>query len=179
MSLLLSFSAVLLLASQSSQAYPSRRHCQRVPDFCRNLTNGEGYSLMRLPNMFNNLQLDEIVQELNPWNLLVGRCHAGLKLFLCAIYAPICLHERETGKDVTIKLCRSFCFSVKGSCEPVMKQNNYSWPLHDAFNCSQYVDNLMCVREDFIAAPTTPKTATTKAGLYRYMDDYTALVFAA
>lgn len=170
MSLLLSFSAILLLASQSSQAYTTRGHCQPVPNFCRNLTNGEGYSLMRLPNAFNNYQVDETRRAISAWNPLVGRCHAGLKLFLCAIYAPICLHDKESGKEVTIKLCRSFCLNVKGSCEPVMKQNNHSWPLHDAFNCSHYVDNSMCVREDFIAAPTTattPKTPTTRTGLYR------------
>lgn len=165
MSLLLSLSAILLLASQSSQAYTTRGHCQPVPNFCRNLTNGEGYSLMRLPNAFNNYQVDETRRAISAWNPLVGRCHAGLKLFLCAIYAPICLHDKESGKEVTIKLCRSFCLNVKGSCEPVMKQNNHSWPLHDAFNCSHYVDNSMCVREDFIAAPTTattPKTPTTR-----------------
>lgn len=110
---------------------------------------------MRLPNAFNNYQLNETVEAIRPWQLLVGQCHAGLKLFLCAIYAPICLNDKESGKEVIIKLCRSFCSRVRASCEPVMNTYNYSWPTHDAFNCSQYKDDLMCVREDFVVAATT------------------------
>ena len=137
----------------AARAY-TRGHCQPVPDFCRNLTNGAGYAYMRLPNAFN-YQLKETVEAINPWKLLVGRCHPGLKLFLCAIYAPICLEDKESGLQVSIKLCKSFCFKVKDSCERVMNRNNYTWPTHHAFNCSQYVDDSMCVREDFISSTTT------------------------
>ncbi|KAL9978454.1 hypothetical protein ACROYT_G015971 [Oculina patagonica] len=152
MSLLLKFIIVALMV-YTARGY-TRGHCQPVPDFCRNLTNGAGYTYMRLPNAFN-YQLKETVEAINSWRPLVGQCHAGLKLFLCAIYAPICLEDKESGLQVSIKLCSSFCFKVKGSCEPVMNSNNYTWPTHPAFNCSQYVDDSMCVREDFISAATT------------------------
>ena len=157
MSLLLSC-AIVFLVAQTSQAYTSRGHCQPVPKFCRNLTNGDSYTLMRLPNEFNNYHLNETVEAIRPWQQLVGRCHSGIKLFLCSIYAPICLHDKENGMQVTIKLCKSFCLNVRDSCEPVMRNYNYSWPTHPAFNCSAYVDDSMCVREDFIAATTKPPT---------------------
>lgn len=163
MSLLLRCVIVSLVVC-TSWAYTgyARGHCQPVPKFCRNLTNGNGYTYMRLPNAFNNYQLNETVEAIRPWQLLVGQCHAGLKLFLCAIYAPICLNDKESGKEVIIKLCRSFCSRVRASCEPVMNTYNYSWPTHDAFNCSQYKDDLMCVREDFVVAATTrPPVITT------------------
>lgn len=155
--LLLLRCVIVSLVVCTSWAYTgyARGHCQPVPKFCRNLTNGNGYAFMRLPNAFNNYHLNETVKAIRPWQLLVGQCHAGLKLFLCAIYAPICLHDKESGKEVIIKLCRSFCSRVRSSCEPVMNSNNYSWPTHDAFNCSQYKDDLMCVREDFVVAATT------------------------
>lgn len=155
MSLLLSCFIVALVAG-TSLGYTSRGHCQPVPDFCKNLTNGDSYSLMRLPNAFNNYQLSETVQAIMHWQPLVGQCHSGLKLFLCAIYAPICLQDKESGFHVSIRLCKSFCNSVKKSCEPVMNGNNYTWPSHPAFNCSDYVDNSMCVREDFVSTEAPP-----------------------
>ena len=170
MSLLL-WCTIALLVAQTSQAYTSRGHCQPVPDFCRNLTNGDSYTLMRLPNAFNNYHLNETVQAISPWQRLVGKCHAGLKLFLCAIYAPICLHDKETGMQVSIRLCRSFCSTVQKSCEPVMKRNRYPWPTHSAFNCSQYVDDSMCVREDFVESTLAPPTPSG-------ISDYLALAFA-
>ena len=166
MSLLLKCFIISLVVC-TSRAYTTynRGHCQPVPQFCRNLTtNGNGYALMRLPNAFNNYQLNETVEAIKPWKLLVGQCHAGLKLFLCAIYAPICLHDKESGMEVIIKLCRSFCSRVRASCEPVMNSYNYSWPTHDAFNCSQYKDDLMCVREDFVVAATSRPPVVRPAG---------------
>lgn len=162
---------IFLLVAQTSQAYTSRGRCETVPDFCRNLTNGDSYTLMRLPNAFNNYHLNETIEAINPWQRLVGKCHAGLKLFLCAIYAPICLHDKETGLKVTIKLCRSFCLKVRASCEPVMVKYHYPWPGHPAFNCSGYVDDLMCVREDFVKSTLAPPTTSG-------ISDYIVLAFA-
>jgi len=171
MSLLLRCVVVSLLVC-TSRAYTSytRGHCQPVPQFCRNLTNGNGYAMMRLPNEFNNYQLNETVEAIKPWRLLVGQCHAGLKMFLCAIYAPICLDDvdKETGEPVKIKLCRSFCSRVRESCEPVMNSYNYSWPTHDAFNCSQYKDDLMCVREDFVSVPATTRPPVKPTGTHNH-----------
>lgn len=157
MSLLLKFIIVALAVCTCTVRAYTRGHCQPVPDFCRNLTNGPGYRFMRLPNALNNYQLNETVKAIEQWKDLVGNCHAGLKLFLCAIYAPICLHDKD-GLPVDIKLCRSFCTRVKESCEPVMNRYSYEWPVHDAFNCSMYEDNKMCLREVFISARTTTTT---------------------
>lgn len=161
MKFLLSCCIVAVVAcsvAATSHGYSSRPRgrCEPVPHFCQNLTNSDSYSHMRLPNAFNNYKLAETVQAMMPWTPLVGLCHSGLKLFLCAIYAPICLFDSESGEHVSIKLCKSFCNSVKKSCEPVMGRHNYSWPTHFAFNCSGYQDDTMCVREDFVSTPKPP-----------------------
>lgn len=148
--------ACSVAASSCEDAPLVRGRCERVPPFCQNLTNGDNYSYMRLPNDFNNYQLADTVQAMMPWIPLVGLCHSGLKMFLCGIYAPICLPNKETGKYDNIRLCKSFCNSVKQSCEPVMARYNYSWPTHCAFNCSNYQENTMCLREDFFSTPKPP-----------------------
>lgn len=161
MTFLYSFFIVALMtcsvaSTSHGHGFRVRGRCEPVPPFCQNLTNGGSYSYMRLPNVFNNFQLSETVEAIMPWAPLVGKCHSGLKMFLCAIYAPICLYDKEKGDYVNIKLCKSFCESVRKSCEPVMSSYNYTWPSHDAFNCTGYVDNLMCVREDFVSTPKPP-----------------------
>lgn len=148
----------LLLVAQTSQSYPTKGRCIAVPKFCSNWTS-QGYLLMRLPNAFNNYQLNETVEAIRDWQQLVGRCHAGLELFLCTIYAPICLNDKESGKPEFIKPCRSFCSTIRTSCEPVMIQHKYEWPTHSAFNCSKYVDDSMCVREDFVASTLTEESS--------------------
>jgi len=129
---------------------------------------------MRLPNAFNNYHLNETVEAIGPWTPLVGKCHRGLKLFLCAIYAPICLQDKESGMSVSIRLCKSFCWSVRASCEPVMNANQHKWPTHPAFNCSEYVDDSMCVREDFIAATPTPAPTPSGNDVCNMRDDVLA-----
>lgn len=158
MSLLLKFIIVAsAVCTCNVRAYTRRHFCQPVPDFCRNITNDPGYSLMRLPNELNHYQLNETVKEIGQWKQLVGNCHAGLKLFLCTIYAPICLYEPD-GSPIDIKLCRPFCTRVKESCEPVMNRYNHEWPSHDAFNCSLYKDDNLCLKENIISARTTTTT---------------------
>lgn len=149
--------AIVSLVVCTSRAFTgyTRGHCQPVPQFCRNLTNGNEYALMRVPNELNNFQLNETVEGIKHWQPLVGQCHAGLKLFLCTIYAPICVHDEKHDQLVKIRNCRSFCLRVKASCEPVLNDHNYPWPTHDAFNCSLHKDDSMCVREDFVVAATT------------------------
>ena len=143
---------VIALSSVDRSSAHSTRKCVEVPKFCKNLPNGDNYREMRVPNVFNYYLTSEVEDDIQGWAMLLNRCHQGLKVFLCSIYAPVCPKTGEL--EIMIKPCRSFCDSVRSSCEPVMTNNNYSWPNHQAFNCSSYVDNSMCVREDFAATPT-------------------------
>ncbi|XP_015754654.1 PREDICTED: secreted frizzled-related protein 1-like [Acropora digitifera] len=152
-----------LLCGEAYQAtyISDRKKCQPVPPFCKNLADGGGYTeQMQLPNEFRHNSLREVADAILPWKMLVGHCHAGLRLFLCAIYAPMCVNTminfEPSEKSSTVPVCKSFCSAVRDSCEPVMRQHNHSWPEHDAFNCSKYVDDLMCLSE-----PVTPTVRPT------------------
>lgn len=152
--------ALLCVEAYQARYQSSREKCQPVPPFCKNLADGGGYTdQMQLPNAFRHIYTREVVEAILPWQQLVGHCHSGLRLFLCAIYAPMCVNtmidRKKSDNRLTVQVCRSFCLTVRNSCEPVMQQNNHSWPPHDAFNCSTYVDDLMCLSE-----PETPITET-------------------
>lgn len=138
----------ILICIQSSQAdKQSEYRCLNVLPFCRNLTEATNYSKMTVPNGLNQRTETEIMEGLRDWEPLVGQCHHRLKLFLCGIFAPICIPVQigENEHVIPIRVCRSFCSTIRDSCEPVMQMHNHSWPDVDVFNCSTYEDNDMCL----------------------------------
>ena len=61
---------------------------------------------MRLPNLLDHDTMSEVSQQATSWlPLLNVRCHADSQLFLCSLFAPVCL-ERP------IYPCRSLCNKV-------------------------------------------------------------------
>ena len=96
--------------------------CVPIP---RNLTlcHDVAYPMMRLPNLldhgeFEQLQssaqcfqcvpaesMSEVIQQSNSWlPLLKLRCHPDSKIFLCSLFAPVCLGEEHSAS--TIYPCR-------------------------------------------------------------------------
>ena len=68
------------------------------------------------------------------------KCHQDTQLFLCSLFAPICL-------DQPIYPCRSLCESVKNGCEARMNAYSYQWPA--MFNCSKFPDdNGLCIQPE-------------------------------
>jgi secreted frizzled-related protein 5 len=66
---------------------------------CHNI----GYTKMRLPNLLEHDSMQEASQQAASWvPLLNVKCHADSQLFLCSLFAPVCL-ERP------IYPCRSLC----------------------------------------------------------------------
>lgn len=64
-----------------------------------------------------------------------------LQLFLCSLFAPVCL----TTLDREILPCRSLCVAVQHGCENRMRQYGFPWP--DMLECSKYpLENDMCIR---------------------------------
>lgn len=126
--------SLITLANQSnaSPTTESREYeCTHVPPMCYKLISRK-YIQMRLPNMLNQSRYSDIATALRVWQPLLNSrtCNAGdqLKYFLCFTYAPVCV-------DTLISPCKSLCKAVRNSCDPVMRQHNYTWPVF--FNCDQ------------------------------------------
>ena len=96
--------------------------------------------------------------------MLSIQCHPDAKLFLCSMFAPICVSDSSSQ---TIYPCRSLCMAVKTSCESKMLAYNYPWP--SQFNCSRFPDdNGLCIStgqpdrdQEDVTTTTRKKTSTT------------------
>uniref|UniRef100_A0A674NTZ8 FZ domain-containing protein n=1 Tax=Takifugu rubripes TaxID=31033 RepID=A0A674NTZ8_TAKRU len=130
-SLSLSLSHVGLWEARSSS------RCFAIPPnmaLCQNI----GYDTMRMPNLLGHESPAEAVQQSASWLPLLAReCHPDARIFLCSLFAPICLER-------FISPCRSLCESVRESCAPIMSCYGYPWP--EILRCDQYPsDHLMCI----------------------------------
>ncbi|XP_035511869.1 secreted frizzled-related protein 5 [Morone saxatilis] len=115
----------------------SSSRCVPIPSgmaLCQNI----GYDTMRMPNLLGHESPAEAVQQSASWLPLLAReCHPDARIFLCSLFAPICL-------DRFISPCRSLCESVRDSCAPIMNCYGYPWP--EILRCDQYpADHLMCI----------------------------------
>uniref|UniRef100_A0A672Z1G2 FZ domain-containing protein n=1 Tax=Sphaeramia orbicularis TaxID=375764 RepID=A0A672Z1G2_9TELE len=120
----------------------SSSRCVSIPSgmaLCQNI----GYDTMRMPNLLGHESPAEAVQQSASWLPLLAReCHPDARIFLCSLFAPICL-------DRFISPCRSLCESVQDSCAPIMSCYGYPWP--EILRCDQYpADHLMF---DFLITP--------------------------
>ncbi|XP_060093622.1 secreted frizzled-related protein 5-like [Heteronotia binoei] len=92
-----------------------------------------GYTEMRLPNLLDHDTMAEAIQQSASWLPLLAReCHPDARIFLCSLFAPICL-------DRLIYPCRSLCEAVRSSCAPVMACYGYPWP--EILTCNEFPDD--------------------------------------
>ncbi|XP_048798316.1 secreted frizzled-related protein 2-like [Lagopus muta] len=111
--------------------------CVVIPkemDMCHEI----GYSEMRLPNLMGHTSMAEVVLKSTTWQHLVHTdCHPHVRMFLCSLFAPICL-------DTFILPCRSMCVGVRDSCAPVLACHGHAWP--ESLDCSRFpADEDMCL----------------------------------
>lgn len=116
---------------------PNPGKCVDVPSnltLCRNI----GYDRMRLPNLLEHDTLLEASQQASSWvRLLAVRCHPDTQVFLCSLFAPVCL-ERPVWP------CRSLCESVKAGCEDRMLKYGFPWP--EMLRCTQFpTEDDLCI----------------------------------
>nr|VZI45416.1 unnamed protein product [Spirometra erinaceieuropaei] len=99
-----------------------------------------GYNLTYMPNEFNHETQEEAGLEVHQFYPLVKiNCSADLRLFLCSLYAPICVpnwHWR-------LPACRSLCESARKGCTPVMRLYGFIWP--ERMNCDRFPEDKQCV----------------------------------
>ena len=115
------------------------KQCVPIPKsmgLCRNV----GYANMSLPNLLGHIRVEEVVRQAQPWVPLYNvRCHPNTDLFLCSLYAPVCL-------DRHIFPCRSLCEAVKNSCEIRMNNYGFKWP--EILECERFpVDDDLCIKQ--------------------------------
>ncbi|XP_036592427.1 secreted frizzled-related protein 5 [Trichosurus vulpecula] len=101
-----------------------------------------GYKRMRLPNLLEHESLAEVKQQASSWvPLLAKRCHSDTQVFLCSLFAPVCL-------DRPIYPCRSLCEAVRDGCSPLMGSYGFPWP--EMLHCHKFpLDNDLCITVQF------------------------------
>ncbi|XP_040322538.1 secreted frizzled-related protein 5-like, partial [Herpailurus yagouaroundi] len=107
-----------------------------------------GYKRMRLPNLLEHESLAEVKQQASSWlPLLAKRCHSDTQVFLCSLFAPVCL-------DRPIYPCRSLCEAVRAGCAPLMEAYGFPWP--EMLHCHKFpLDNDLCIAVQFGHLPAT------------------------
>lgn len=117
--------------------YTKQPKCVDIPADLR-LCHNVGYKKMRLPNLLDHETIPEVKQQAGSWvPLLAKRCHADTQVFLCSLFAPVCL-------DRPIYPCRSLCEAVRDSCAPVMETYGFPWP--EMLTCDKFpIDNDLCI----------------------------------
>ena len=144
----------LVLSDWDSTLY-GKPICVPIPSnmsLCSNIN----YKQMKMPNVLGHDTLDEVHYQSSAWiPLLSINCHKDTQLFLCSLFAPVCVEQ------AAIYPCRSLCETVKRSCEGQMMSYNYPWP--SMFNCSNFPeDNGLCIQPTSqMATSTTPKIMPT------------------
>lgn len=121
--------------------YTKQPQCVDIPADLR-LCHNVGYKKMRLPNLLDHETMPEVKQQAGSWvPLLAKRCHADTQVFLCSLFAPVCL-------DRPIYPCRSLCEAVRDSCAPVMETYGFPWP--EMLTCNKFpIDNDLCIPMQF------------------------------
>lgn len=143
--------------------YTKQPQCVDIPADLR-LCHNVGYKKMRLPNLLDHETMPEVKQQAGSWvPLLAKRCHADTQVFLCSLFAPVCL-------DRPIYPCRSLCEAVRNSCAPVMETYGFPWP--EMLTCDKFpIDNDLCIPMQFSVDHATQPPGTTHTRLetaYRF-----------
>lgn len=115
----------------------NQARCVDIPSnmtLCRSI----GYNQMRLPNLLDHESISEATHQASSWVALLNiRCHADTQMFLCSLFAPVCL-------DRPIWPCRTLCVAVQQQCETRMIKYGFPWP--DMLRCDRFpVDNDLCI----------------------------------
>ncbi|XP_048865722.1 secreted frizzled-related protein 5-like [Brienomyrus brachyistius] len=137
---------------QSGHVHAKQPQCVDIPADLR-LCHNVGYKRMRLPNLLEHESMQEVRQQAGSWvPLLAKRCHSNTQVFLCSLFAPICL-------DRPIYPCRSLCEAVRDSCAPVMETYGFPWP--EMLQCRKFpTDNDLCIPMQFAGQQVVPTPAS-------------------
>lgn len=118
------------------RSYGKPPQCVGIPDDLR-LCHNVGYNQMLLPNLLEHETMAEVKQQASSWVPLVHKnCHPGTQVFLCSLFAPVCL-ERP------IYPCRWLCEAVRDGCIPIMEAFGFPWP--EMLTCDKFPQDDVCM----------------------------------
>jgi len=81
------------------------------------------YNQTTYPNLLRHLGQEEAGPELYTYfPLLKANCSDDIRLFLCAVYVPVCNPLRRP-----LPPCRDLCRSAR-RCQDIMAKFGYAWP---------------------------------------------------
>uniref|UniRef100_A0A3P8NR70 Secreted frizzled-related protein 1 n=1 Tax=Astatotilapia calliptera TaxID=8154 RepID=A0A3P8NR70_ASTCA len=113
----------------NTPVYGKSPQCVDIPDDLR-LCHNVGYNRMMLPNLLEHETMAEVKQQASSWVPLVHKnCHPDTQVFLCSLFAPVCL-ERP------IYPCRWMCEAVRDGCAPIMEAFGFPWP--EMLTCDKF-----------------------------------------
>uniref|UniRef100_A0A3Q3BLU1 Frizzled-3 n=1 Tax=Kryptolebias marmoratus TaxID=37003 RepID=A0A3Q3BLU1_KRYMA len=99
------------------------RMCQDLP-----------YNTTFMPNLLNHYDQQTAALAMEPFHPMVNLvCSADLRMFLCAVYAPVCTEYGRMSMP-----CRSICQRAKDECHKLMEIFGVAWP--DDMECSRFPD---------------------------------------
>lgn len=120
----------------SDRFYDKPPQCVGIPDDLR-LCHGVGYDRMLLPNLLEHETMAEVKQQAGSWVPLVHKnCHPSTRVFLCSLFAPVCL-------DRPIYPCRWLCENVRDGCTPIMEAFGFPWP--EMLTCDKFPQDDVCI----------------------------------
>ncbi|KAE8619060.1 hypothetical protein XENTR_v10009587 [Xenopus tropicalis] len=139
---------------QSGRFYSRPAQCVEIPQDMT-LCHGVGYNKMVLPNLLDHETMAEVKYQASSWvPLLSKKCHPGTQVFLCSLFAPVCL-------DRPVYPCRRLCESVRDACEPVMQYFGFHWP--EMLRCEQYpTEEDVCIAVHLPNATQAPRSRKTE-----------------
>ncbi|KAK1154329.1 secreted frizzled-related protein 1 [Acipenser oxyrinchus oxyrinchus] len=133
----------------SGRIYGKQPQCVDIPDDLR-LCHNVGYQQMLLPNLLEHETMAEVRQQAGSWVPLVHKnCHPGTQVFLCSLFAPVCL-------DRPIYPCRWLCEAVRDGCTPIMEAFGFPWP--EMLTCEKFPQDDVCIAMSPANATETTKT---------------------
>ncbi|XP_026067568.1 secreted frizzled-related protein 1a [Carassius auratus] len=120
----------------NGRIYDKPPQCMDIPEDLK-LCHGVGYDKMLLPNLLEHESISEVKQQAGSWVPLVHKnCNPGTQLFLCSLFAPVCL-------DRPIYPCRWLCENVRDGCTPIMEAFGFPWP--EMLSCDKFPTGDVCI----------------------------------
>ncbi|XP_054626427.1 frizzled-3-like isoform X2 [Dunckerocampus dactyliophorus] len=99
------------------------RMCQDLP-----------YNTTFMPNLLNHYDQQTAALAMEPFHPIVNLvCSPDLRMFLCALYAPVCVVYGQVSMP-----CRALCQRAKDDCQKLMEIFGLTWP--DDMECSRFPD---------------------------------------
>ncbi|CAH1257190.1 SNED1 [Branchiostoma lanceolatum] len=101
-------------------------------DICRDVVP---YNTTKFPNLLDHQSQQAFLSDTLTYQsvsfLMASGCHPIVQFGVCSAIVPEC--DREL-----IKPCKSFCYDIRQSCEPLLEQQGVAWP--SALSCDDFPD---------------------------------------